>query len=740
MMMKSRVLAPLLIAIYLLANFWAKASYAQEISLFYESAIELREESLQPAIDGKLDEKIWLLVFGMSDFVTLLPGAEAPAVVGSDVMLAYDSEFLYIGLRAHDPRPGEIRANYGRRDRIDDQDDAFTVYIDPNDGGKLVQFFTINANGMLADGHFHVQSQQRDFGPDFAFDGAAQKDEFGWTAEIKIPLKQLHFGRQEKNWRLVVMRNYVRGKEWQLRSLPLVRTADCYLCVASNMDTQIFWPQQQKMPLDLKTALKEQDTTKRLDFAMRASEKIMLEGSFRTSNPLPSNEIAAGASLNPGRQFASAREEDRQFFINSADLFPYLAESNQPSNVPVYTRSITDLAWGVRASTRGQHLDGVLLSSLDNGGGKIMLPSSYQTDLVAQPASMVSIAHARFALADIKIGALFSDRDYREKGYNRVMGQDLTWQLNPRASIRAHWLHSQTTARLNEQRELAKQQNEHGDAQRIEYSYRASNWEAMLYTERVSPGFRADNGFFGQAGYVSEFAQMTYKFGSLGFISDLNLVFAVQDARDWQANTLRRSARPSIIFNLPRESKLSIEMASNEQQRATADGQLHTLSYAIFALTSAPARWMPHISARLNIGDKVDAKLDQKVKGTTMEMQFALKPWRQVDMKMYWLKEWLSNPVAGGAEHIRDSALQMQTAWQLDVATSVRLVLSRGKTARNPALYEQSLELMPFDASLGNSLSVQRQLNKRVDLWIGVTRARTDAGANDAYIRLQWQL
>lgn len=738
--MKSRVVVLLLMTVVLLANQWARPGYAQEISSYYQSAIELREENLQPQVDGKLDEKIWLLVFGTSDFVTLLPGAEAPAVVGSDMMLAYDSQYLYIGLRAHDPRPDEIRANYGRRDRIDQQDDVFTVYIDPNDGGKLVQFFTINANGMLADGNFYVSSQQIDFGPDYAFDGAAQRDEFGWTAELKIPIKQLHFGRQEKNWRLVVMRTYVRGKEWNLRSQPLVRTQDCYLCVASKLDSVVFWPQERKMPLNLKAAIQEQDASKRLDFVMRPNDTIMLEGSFRTSNPLPASALVAGASINPGRQFASAREEDRQFLINSADFFPYLAPSNQASNFPVYTRSITDLAWGVRASTRGQHVEGVLLSSLDNGGGKVLLPSSYQTDFVAQPASMVSIAHGSFSLGDVKIGALFSDRDYREKGYNRVVGQDLTWQLNPSASIRAHWLHSQTTARVNEQGALSKQQNEQGDAQRIEYTYRTNNWEAMLYSERVSPGFRADNGFFGQAGYVTEFAQMTYKLGNFSEISDIQLVLAVQDARDWQSNTLRRSVRPSFNFSLPHESKLTMEMATNELQRARVDGVLHKLSYAKFEFTSVPAGWMPYLSARLNVGDKVDANIDKKIKGSTLEMQVGFKPWPMVDMKMYWLKEWLRYPVASGSEQMRDSALQMQAVWQVNVDTSLRMVVSRGKTVRNPALYEQNLELMPFDNSLSNSVSMQRRLSKWVDVGIGVTRARTFAGKNDAYIRMQWKV
>ncbi len=753
MIMISRLYAPILLSFALLVSASSTRAYAQEINSIYQAAIELHDSSLQPQIDGKLDDKIWLLVFGMHDFVAMLPGAEAPAVVGSDVLLAHDGEYLYIGLRAHDPKPADIRANFGRRDRIDDQDDAFTVYIALDDGSKKAQFFTINANGILADGLFHFNGQKNDFTADFEFSGAAHQDALGWTAELKIPLSQLHLAK--KNWRMIVLRNYVRSKEWQLRSQPMLRTADCYLCVSNSGNSPVFWPQRQKMPLDLKTAVNEAEAAKAsekaaikgVEISMRPVDRVMLDGSFRAGSPLPSAELPVSVSLSAGRPFASAREEDRPFFINHADLLPYLADSVQPTNFPIYTRSITDLAWGVRATTRNEHIDGVWLASLDNGGGKVMLPKSYQTELVKQPMSTVSIGHARLSLADLKIGALFSDRDYGEKGYNRVLGQDLTWQLNPRASLRAHWLHSQTTARVNAQRELEKQADEQGDAQRIEYSYRTSSWEWVVASERVSPGFRADNGFFGQAGYLAETAQVSHQFGKLAGISEIRLSMAMQDARDWQGNTLKRGWRPSLSLGSDRDTKLSLEMASNELQRTVAGGQLHNLSFVTLALSGAPARWLPQASARLNMGDKIDAQTDKKIKGSSFELQLGIKPVRQLDVKMYWLKEWLRSAENGaalsnmqGSSYARDSALQMQMAWQFDPTMSVKMVVSQGKTTRNPALYEQSLELMPFDASLSNSLSLQKLLTKRVEFAVGVARARNLGGKNDAYVKFQLQL
>ncbi|MBI3228827.1 MAG: hypothetical protein HYZ45_01130 [Burkholderiales bacterium] len=348
-------------------------------------------------------------------------------------------------------------------------------------------------------------------------------------------------------------------------------------------------------------------------------------------------------------------------------------------------------------------------------------------------------------MADLKIGALFSDRDYLERGYNRVVGQDVNWQWNQYISIRAHWLHSQTTARANSQGELERQQELHGSAQRIEYMFRSKRWEGTFYSERVSPDFRADNGFFGQVGYLTEFAQLTHKLGRLGFLNELNIIVSNQDSRDWQGNILRHGMRPALKLELGRDTSVNLEMASNEQQRVVSGGQLHALSFVSLLINSAPSNWLPQASARLNVGDKIDPSVDQKVKGNTLELKLAMKPQRQFDLKVYWLKEWLKNSYAlqntdNHWQRTSDSALQMQANWEIDPSLNLRVVLSRGKATRNPALYEHNLELMAFDDSLSNAFSIKKSLTSAFDVTLGVSRARLQTGKNDAYLRFQWRL
>lgn len=716
----------------------------------YYSALEV-SHGLAPSIDGNLDDSVWLMTNSLRDFNTIAPGAEAAPVVASEVMLAYDAHFLYIGIRGFDPQPSDIRQYIGKRDQIDEEDDAFTLYFDLNEGhetwrpahlskNEKAQFFRVSASGAQADGIFHALSGNHDLSPDFAFESAVQVNTDGWSAELKIPLSQLRLehASKYKQWGMVLIRQYTREKNWRLRSAPLVRNVHCFLCSANEYHvaqaSRVYWPQQMQIPLQLQTLSANSRQLKALELSTQALQNVLLEASFQPTDQAL-NSVTDSLALG-SRPFAAVRDEERPFFLANTDLFPPQLEN--ANNYSVYTRSITDHAWGLRASSRGKGAEGILLSSFDHGGGRVLLPTAYQTDFAKQPASLASIAHARLVMADVQLGALFSDRDYHERGFNRVIGPNLSWRLNEHARLSAHWLMSQTTAQVNQNGELEKQASTHGEAQRIEYNYRFKRWEGMLYSERVSPGFRADNGFYGQAGYSAYYAQLKHKLGDE--TSDLNLLLTLQEARDWQGNLLKHSLRPALHFSTARDTSLNLEIASGEQQRLSEGGQLHSVSFVSMELSSALSNRLPRVSARFNFGDKVDWQSDQKLRGGTLEFKLNLKPIRTLDMKLYWLKEWLKTRNQQQMAATQDHALQMQLNWELSASSSVNVVLTNGKNTRNPLLLERSMELAPFDTNLSDSINWQKRFGQRVELMLGVSRARAEGGKHDAYIKMQWQL
>lgn len=727
-----------LVQYFLLAMFYyLPSARATEIPLTFQSALEIIYPEQTPVLDGKLNDPFWLYAPSLSNFVTLLNGAEGPPVAASEIMLAYDRQYLYLALRAWDPQPQAIRGNWhqrDRRDQINNEQDNFTVYLDPTGLGKQAQFFSINAGGGVADGIYHVQSQRHDFATDFQFVAVAHTDEHGWSAEIRIPLNQIRIGGQTRFWALAVIRNYVRGQAWHMRSPILVRDKSCFLCEKPLPSGADFWPQPMNLPLNLQAivdpAAGNENNIKGMDLTVRATPNVMLEASVR-------GEAAGAENVGPlvYRQFAAQREEERQFFLSDADLFPAANDSGSLPNSAVYTPSITDQVWGVRASMRDSRLQAVWLTSFDNGGGKILQPSAYQTDFINQPASMVTISHTSLTLNNLKLGTLFSDRDYNNLGYNRVLGPDLVWQVNNESSVRAHWLHSQTTARLNQHGDLARQEQEDGQAQRIEYKYRSKRWEGTWYAERVSPGFRADNGFFSQAGYVTQYTQLTHKYGARAGLHEINLLLTLQDVQDWQGNTIKHGLRPALYLGGPRESSLYVELASHEQQRINANGQLHTLSFVALELSSSLSNTLPQASLKLNLGDRLDVETDRKLHGSALELKLTYRPLKRLDMRLYLLQEWLRARDAAGRQS--DRALQWVSNWEVDANTSVRLSLVRGKAARNRVLTERIPEPNPLES--GDALHVVHRMSRHTEILMGFVRNPDGREKRDFYARVNWR-
>jgi len=145
--------------------------------------------------DGLLDEDVWETASWNSGFRQRQPGNGNPATLKTEFAIFYTDKFLYIGARAYDPEPDKISAILSRRDEYTESDWMY-VSIDSYDDNRTAFEFGLNAAGVKHDIK-RFNDTRSDWEYDANWDGNANIDEDGWTAEWKIPFNELRFTSSE---------------------------------------------------------------------------------------------------------------------------------------------------------------------------------------------------------------------------------------------------------------------------------------------------------------------------------------------------------------------------------------------------------------------------------------------------------------------------------------------------------------------------------------------------------------
>ena len=165
-----------------------------------------------PIIDGKDDDAIWRGAPPITAFMQWQPTEGKQPRFRTEAKVAYDSANLYVFVRAFDPRPDSIIRILERRDTFTPSD-MIWVFVDSYHDRRTGYEFGVNAAGVKID-----QAIYDDGNEDSAWDGvwdvATRIDSLGWTAEFRIPLSQMRFGRErEHTFGLMIDRDIYRYAE-----------------------------------------------------------------------------------------------------------------------------------------------------------------------------------------------------------------------------------------------------------------------------------------------------------------------------------------------------------------------------------------------------------------------------------------------------------------------------------------------------------------------------------------------
>jgi len=414
-----------------------------------------------PVIDGKLDDEIWKKAVVLKDFYQVQPGDNIAPSKPTEVMLGYDSKFIYVAFHCYD-EPDKVRATIPKRDNIFNDDYVGILFDTFNDGRKAYEF-DFNPLGIQADGIW-TDGEGEDFNPDVVMESKGTLTTDGWTVEVAIPFKSLRYVvGKDKLWGAHFWRRIKRFNNELSMWMPLNRDISSWLAQEGHLAG--FEGISTERTLELIPSLTLSETGKRkgtlsvaqlatgmLDPGRLVNEPIKFDPGITGKFSITPN-VTLDFAVNPdfaqvesdqlvvtaNQRFPIFFAEKRPFFLEGIDIF-------NTQIAAVHTRAIIDPDLALKLTGKvDRNTFGLLLAS-DNGPGNF----TPEERLTANP---------RFIGKNASIGILRLKHDIGKKDsfigflgtyyrfvdrYNELGGFDTRLRVNPQTTFTAQALVTHT--------------------------------------------------------------------------------------------------------------------------------------------------------------------------------------------------------------------------------------------------------------------------------------------------------
>ena len=692
-------------------------------------------ESVQ--LDGRFDEAFWSRAKVHDRFHEISPRDRAEPLVRTEARFAYDGQALYAALKAWDPKPEDLRGPFSRRDNVFADQDLLVLFVDPIGTRKFAHFVRTNPRGVIADGLYNEDTGSEDFSPDFEVDVATGRFEGGWTAEFRIPFSSLRYtDPPSREWSVLVFRNYPRDQRYRIASSPLPRDSNCFLCLNEPLTGLEDLPSTRHLAVTPQATAR---ATRSREAGARASDREFV-GSLDLKWR-PRADLVVDATVNPdfsqveldtpqlagNTQFALFFGEKRPFFLEGADIL------QSPTNA-IYTRTVTDPAWGTRLTRRGEGVDYAVLVAKDDGGGLVLLPGTYGTGFARQDRkSLATIGRLRAqAGGGVTAGFVATDRTYEGGGSNRVAGPDFTWFANAENRVRGQLLQSWTTARPDGSGGLARGDGVSDHAARFDWSYNGRRWRQFLAIEDVGRGFRADNGFVSQNGYRVAYSETQHRFLEVGPFNEISPYLNAEYKSDPAGRPLYRQHNAGVLFGLPRATYLYVEARPNNLVAVREGGGLRKRDQFYVQLETNPGDRLTKIYSEIAWGDRVDVANNRVGKGLFGTITATLRPHARAEIEYRIDNDWIDSreAVEGSARILAQRSQQVVALWHFTPRDSLRAIWQAGWVKRSPSLWERPVSSREKADTV--SLVYGHRQGIGFTVYVGATYGRTldaDAGA-----------
>jgi hypothetical protein len=292
-----------------------------------------------PIIDGLLDDTSWNLVEWGVDFIENEPDENTPPTFQTKFKILYDDKNLYVGIKSLDAAPDSIVNRLSRRDGF--VGDRVNILIDSYHDKRTGFVFTVTSAGVKGDEIVTDNGDNIDDSWNPVWYTKANIDSEGWTAEMKIPLSQLRFGKsKEQIWGLNVFRQIFRKNEVSLwQRIPV--DAAGFVSEAGELHGLIDLIPQKQLEIQPFTVLQYDTFPKEEGNPFRDGDDFKLNGGLDAKIGI-TNDLTLDLTVNPdfGQVEADPAaisldgfeiffREQRPFFIENKNIFDYRLGGNR---------------------------------------------------------------------------------------------------------------------------------------------------------------------------------------------------------------------------------------------------------------------------------------------------------------------------------------------------------------------------------------------------------------------------
>ncbi len=282
-----------------------------------------------PLIDGRDDDPVWRDARPITEFQEWRPTEGGPPKLPTEAKIAYDAANLYVFVRAFDPHPDSIITVLARRDYFTPSD-MIWLFVDSYHDRRTGFEFGVNPSGVKLDAQIYNDGNE-DFAWDAVWDVATRVDSLGWTAEFRIPLSQLPYGRgRSHTFGFTVDRDlyrYAQRVSWPLFRQSVAGFVSQFgeldgldgLEAPRRLEAAPYFVTKNVSQISNNTLERSQDLTVGGDFKYRVASNLKLDA---TINP-DFGQVEADPGVLNLSAFETFFREQRPFFVQGAGQFQW---------------------------------------------------------------------------------------------------------------------------------------------------------------------------------------------------------------------------------------------------------------------------------------------------------------------------------------------------------------------------------------------------------------------------------